>query len=96
MPVEDAEMTRSVRREISRRYVDSTNIDVRVIHGVVYLRGYMQPLRGYDIDLREELEIILRIIRMRPGIRDVVSEVDLEKPGLRDSSRSTQNDKRGY
>ncbi|MDO8682741.1 MAG: BON domain-containing protein [Armatimonadota bacterium] len=78
MPVEDAEMTRSVRREISRRYIDSTNIDVRVMHGVVYLRGWVDRLRGQyqNIDLKEEMEVIHRILLQRPGIRDVVIEVD--------------------
>lgn len=96
MPVEDAEMTRMIRREISRRYVDSNNIDVRVIHGVVYLRGYMQRLRGHDVDLREELDIILRIIRGRPGIRDVCCEIDLGKSGLKDSARSSQKGRGGF
>ena len=94
MPVEDAEMTRQVRREISRRYIDSTNIDVRVIHGVVYLRGYIEKLRGHEsMGLSEELDIILRILRSRPGIRDVVNEVELGKSGLRDSVRASEKKK---
>ena len=78
MPVEDAEMTRMVRREISRRYIDSSMLDVRVMHGVVYLRGWVAKLRGHphEVDLREELELIHRILIQKPGIRDVVVEVD--------------------
>jgi hypothetical protein len=91
MPVEDAEMTRSVRREISRRYVDTNNVDVRVIHGIVYLRGWIDRLRGYEsMSLVEELEIILRILRGRPGVRDVVCEVELGRPGLRESVKASQ------
>jgi hypothetical protein len=82
MPVEDAEMTRMVRREISRRYVDCNNLDVRVIHGIVYLAGYLEKLRGHDTDLNDELQIILRILRQRPGIRDVICEAELGKPGM--------------
>ncbi|MDO8586041.1 MAG: BON domain-containing protein [Armatimonadota bacterium] len=81
MPVEDAEMTRMVRREISRRYIDSSNLDVRVMHGVVYLRGWVDKLRGHhqDVDLKEELEVIHRILMQRPGVRDVVIETECGK-----------------
>ena len=95
MPVEDAEMTRMVRREISRRYVDAANVDVRVLHGIVYLRGYLDRLRGHDTDLHGELDIILRILRQKSGIRDVICEVDLGRPGLRDSVRAEQRAKHG-
>ena len=88
MPVEDAEMTRMVRREISRRYVDSTHLDVRVMHGVVYLRGWLDRLRGHyeKVDLRDELAIIHRILIQKPGIRDVIVEVDMPK-SIRSSRR---------
>lgn len=95
MPAEDAEMTRMVRREISRRYVDSSNVDVKVMHGVCYLRGYIKVLRGHESDLNEEHEIILRILRQRPGIRDVISELGIGGPGLKDFIRASQKGKSG-
>jgi hypothetical protein len=81
VPIEDAEMTRQIRREISRRYVDSTNLDVRVMHGVVYLRGWLETLKGHQdqIDLKDELHVIQRILLAKPGIRDVILEVELGK-----------------
>lgn len=79
MPIEDAEMTRMVRREISRRYVDSTQLDVRVMHGIVYMRGKIMGLRSHpEVDLTEEILVIERILRQRPGIRDVVNEIEFE------------------
>jgi len=77
MPAEDAHMTRLVQREITRRYIDSTGLNVKAIHGVVYLRGYIRKLRGHDVDLEHELEIIDRVLRGRPGVRDVIIEVDI-------------------
>lgn len=81
MPIEDAEMTRQIRREISRRYVDSSNLDVRVMHGVVYLRGWLETLKGHQnqIDLKDEIQVIHRILLAKPGIRDVIVEVELGK-----------------
>jgi len=70
-------MTRLVQREITRRYIDSTGLNVKAIHGVVYLRGYIRKLRGHDVDLEHELEIIDRVLRGRPGVRDVIIEVDI-------------------
>jgi len=94
VPAEDAEMTRMVRREINRRYVDSTSVDVRVMHGIVYLRGYIKKLPGHHADLGEELDIILRILRQKAGIRDVVCELGLGGPGLRDHVRAAERAKR--
>ena len=81
MPIEDAEMTRLIRREISRRYIDSTNLEVRVMHGVVYLRGWIDKLAGHyhNVDLKDELQVIHRILLQKAGIRDVVMEVGVGK-----------------
>jgi hypothetical protein len=82
VPIEDAEMTRAIRREISRRYIDSSSLDVRVMHGVVYLRGWVDKLhgaQGSQVDLKEEMELIHRILVQKPGIRDVIVEVEYGK-----------------
>jgi hypothetical protein len=77
MPTEDATMTRLVQREVIRRYIDSSRLEVKAIHGVVYLRGSIRKLRGHDVDLRRELEVINRVLRGKPGIRDVIIDVDI-------------------
>ena len=77
MPVGDAETTRMIKREISRRFINAAGLDVKSMHGVVYLRGYIEGLRGHDIDLKHELEVIHRILRTKPGIRDVIIDVDV-------------------
>lgn len=76
MAVEDAYQTRMVQHELSRRSVDLSLVDVRVIHGVCYLRGVMKRLRSHpEVDLEHEAEVIRKILRQRVGIRDVVWEV---------------------
>ena len=72
MAGEDAHMTRMIQREIGRRQVDTSLLAINVSHGIVHLRGQIKKLRGHDVDLRQELEIIRRIIRSKPGIRDVL------------------------
>lgn len=75
MPAADNEMRRMVLKEITKRHIDTTLMDVHCVHGVVYLRGTVRKIRGHDIDLKQEVEIIRRILRQKPGIRDVVSEL---------------------
>jgi len=72
MPLEDVEMRRMVLREINKRHLDTSLMDVHVIHGVVYIRGMVRGIRGHNVDVKQELEIIRRILRQKPGIRDVV------------------------
>ena len=77
MPTEDASITRMAKREIGRRYIDTTKLDVKAQHGVIFLRGSIGRLRGHDVDLNHELEVIRLILRQKPGIRDVISDVTL-------------------
>lgn len=79
MPVGDSETTRLAQREIGRRSIDASRLDVRSAHGVVYLRGTIEALRGHDCDLKHELEVIHRILRTKPGIREVIMEVELKE-----------------
>ena len=82
MPVEDAQQTRMVQREISKRNIDITMMDIHVHHGVVYIRGTVRNLRGHDIDLKHEFQIIDHILRGRPGIRDIVNEVVIRERSI--------------
>jgi hypothetical protein len=77
MSVEDAKQTRMVQREVSKRHIDITMMDIHVHHGVVYMRGTVKPLRGQNIDLKHEFQVLHRILRGCPGIRDVINEVNI-------------------
>lgn len=89
MSVTDSQMTREVVREISKRPVDSSHLEVHVMHGVAYLRGRLERLRGYheDTDLEKEHRAIVRLIRLKPGIIDVCSEVDYGGPTVKQRLR---------
>ncbi len=76
MGAADAGYTRMVQRELNRRYVDTSRVDVRVIHGVCYMRGQITRLRTHpEVDLEQESEIIRKILRQKPGIRELIWEV---------------------
>ncbi|MFN7172985.1 MAG: hypothetical protein ACK4P3_09420 [Fimbriimonadaceae bacterium] len=69
----DLEAIRMVRREFNRRKVDCAEADVRVLHGVLYVRG---SLKGFgDVDVRHELEVICRALRQTNRVREIVLDV---------------------
>lgn len=73
---EDVALTKQVRRDFIRHHIDMTLADVRVSHGVVYIRGTLRPEgRNASVNLKEECERIARNLRTRPGVRDVVLDV---------------------
>lgn len=72
MANDEAKMTRLIQREIGRRQFDSSRLDIKFSHGIVFLRGQIKRLRGHEnLDLKEELTIIYRILRQKDGIREV-------------------------
>lgn len=68
----DVAATKMVRSEFGKRMIDVTNADMRVTHGVCYIRGSLKPIKGGPSDIRKEVEIIMKVLRQRAGIKDVV------------------------
>jgi len=68
----DVEATKILRREFNKRQVDITLADLRVSHGVAYIRGTIKPMRGMEGDVRSVVDTIARSLRTKPEIRDVV------------------------
>lgn len=79
MSLVDAAMTREVLREIAKHPLDISELQVHVQHGVIYMCGGVGKMRGYHegLDLHEEWNIVIRILKQKQGIRDVVTEVQL-------------------
>lgn len=74
MSMEDARMCNAIRHEIVKRAIDSSRLEVRVSHGVVYLSGEVRELRGGAGDLRKEMDILQHVLRGKAGIREVIDE----------------------
>ena len=73
-----AESTRRVRGQIGRRYIDCSLLNIMVVGTVVHLTGVIRPLRNYpNVDLREEMEHISKILKQSCGMREVVWEVTM-------------------
>ncbi|GEM_PF-1656844 len=96
MSLVDSALTRSIMRDISKHPVDISKLDVHVSSGVVYLRGTLEAVRGYhvDVDLDEMLGTLVKCIRQRPDVRDVVVEITHKTANI--SARITSNKPRRF
>jgi hypothetical protein len=74
MPVEDVETVRAVRREMARHCLDTGEVQVTAIRGIVHLTGRVRPVRGHEDEFGEEINTLYRVLKQPPGIRDVVLE----------------------
>ena len=72
----DALLTRRVRSEFIRRELDTSRLEVKVIHGVAYLGGELRPTRSRPIpDLKKEMEILENIVAAIGGIRGIDNRI---------------------
>jgi hypothetical protein len=71
---EGQEMCRMVRREMGRHSVDCSEVQVSVTHGMVHLHGRVRPMRGHEGVFEVSVNALLKALRQRPGVRDVVAE----------------------
>jgi hypothetical protein len=73
--VNDVRGLRVARAELSKRGIDTVRADVRMMHGVLYLRGAICLMPGFQInDLKHEVEHIAHFLRQRAEITDVILE----------------------
>lgn len=77
MAQDQKELQLLVRREMARRPIDCSMVDVHASHGVVYLRGTVRPLRGHNIDLQQEVTLLCTVLKQKSGIRDVINELQV-------------------
>ncbi|MBC8065004.1 MAG: hypothetical protein H7Y17_09250 [Chlorobia bacterium] len=70
---DDVRGTKTARSELGRRGVDTSQADIRVMHGVCYIRGQLRAIRSANIpDLKIEMEKIAKILRTKAEIKEVV------------------------
>ena len=75
---EDRDATRQVRSIMARRGIDVSRCDLRVTHGVCYVRGLVQAMKGVVIpDLKSEMDNIAKVLRQKQDIREVVMELTI-------------------
>lgn len=72
----DVAITKAIRVEFTRHFIDATLADIRVMHGTATIRGTLKAIGGSRIpNLREEVERVLRNVKTRTGCREIVLDV---------------------
>jgi len=66
-----------MRREFSRRGLDITGADLRCSHGVAYIKGTIKSTKETQGDVKSVVDLISRVLRQHPSIRDVVVDATL-------------------
>jgi hypothetical protein len=71
---ENMDFSRAARREMSRHTLDCGEVQVSASHGVIYLHGKIRPLRGHEDNFEESVNALLKALRQRMGVRDVITD----------------------
>ncbi|UCH35501.1 MAG: BON domain-containing protein [Armatimonadota bacterium] len=77
MTLADTRLRRDIQKELVKRDIENELIQVQVYNYVVYLEGELRAIRGTNIDLRREREIIEEIVRKLKAVRDVVNNLKI-------------------
>ena len=78
MAHDNKDLQKKIRGQMARRPVDISMINVGVVGTVVYITGVLRPLRGHaEMNLKEEMENIGKVLRSMSGVREVVWDVTL-------------------
>ena len=59
---------------MARRCLETGEVQVSAMHGVIRLTGTVRPMRGHEEEFEEELNTLHRVLKQRSGIRDVVMD----------------------
>jgi len=96
MTAEDAEIIRTIRRELSRRPLDPTRADIQVVNGRVTLAGVITTLRDKPgINLQHEMDLLQKLLMRDRMIKDVSINVRLIIPEKDDETTNTRGRTRG-
>ena len=65
---------REIRKEMGRHSVDCGEVIVSLANGQIHLFGKVRAMRGHEATFVDDLSSLIKTLRKRPGIRDVILE----------------------
>ncbi len=75
MDIGDVRGTKYARSAFTKRGIDISMADVRVMHGVCFVRGKLKAMPKWDIEsVEHESAKIANIIKRQPDIKECVLE----------------------
>jgi hypothetical protein len=78
-----------IRRQLARKTVDMSELEINCTRAVVQLSGKLKEPRGFKgrMNLQEELESIIELIRRIPEVKDIICNVQIEGQPFRRAGR---------
>lgn len=75
MDINDVRATKFARSAFTKRGVDISMADVRVMHGVCFVRGKLKAMPKWNIkSIEHEASFIAGIIKRQPDVKECVLE----------------------
>lgn len=71
----DVAATKMMRRELGKRMIDVNQADIRVMHGVCYIRGVVRSIKGGPENVKAEIELLGRAMMNAKRLRDCMVDV---------------------
>lgn len=68
----DVRASKYLRSELGRKMIDVSQADVRVSHGVAYIRGVVKTIPGGPVDLKAAMTTLCEGLRQKGHIKDLV------------------------
>ena len=75
MDINDVRATKGARNSFGKRGIDLQMADVRVQHGVCFVRGMLKALPKWNIEsIEKEAMVVANMIKRMPEVKEVVLE----------------------
>jgi hypothetical protein len=88
----DAELVRDIRREVGKRPINATRLDIEVVNGRVFLGGMVTPMRSQpDAILKDEMHAIEKIFIRDRRVKALSSTVRV----IQEAEEHETHDSRG-
>jgi hypothetical protein len=68
----DVQASKYLRSMIGKGMIDVMQADIRVMHGVAYIRGVVKTMPGGPSDIKAALHTIAQGLRQKGVVKDVV------------------------
>lgn len=68
----DVRASKYLRSELGRKMIDVSQADVRVMHGVAYIRGVVKTIPGGPSELKSAIQTCCDGLRQKGIVKDVV------------------------
>ncbi|MGE0001320.1 MAG: hypothetical protein AB7F50_09605 [Fimbriimonadaceae bacterium] len=68
----DVRASKQLRSELGKKLIDVSQADVRVMHGVAYIRGVVRTMVDGPTDLKVALHQVANALRQKGIVKDVV------------------------